>query len=479
MPIDPKEKEKLPYDWDDEESVLRYAARLSKKRLRDLVEVGQEVIGGTRTKGIFGQVVEKHYFGMSPNNSSKPDFDSIGTELKVAPMKEVTDGFESKERMTIGIIDYNRVPEMGFRMFTDKGSHILILFYHWEADTDIYDYEFLKVVDWKPSEMDMRIFEEDWNIIEGYVMRGEAHLLSERHTKYLAANTKGVGHGKDMRSQPFSEILAKQRSLSFKAPYVTSIYRTYPDINDVLAESDDDVQGYEGSIFTKLWEEGVGFEEYVLGYLNRFSGMTCQEIESELDIDIDSGSKQYYHKLVMAMFGLPDKRYVRELVQANISVKTIRIKLSGMPKESMSFPAFKYEEIVEQSWESSDLYEQMDREFLFPVFGFNTNHPESEDRKSLTFKGAFFWSLPDEDFDVIKGVWEDTKEKVIEERFDDFIKSSDGRISHVRPHAQNKEDTYPYKGRDLIKKSFWFNNKYLRDVIRENLGGRSTLKKFE
>ena len=479
MPINLDEKKNLPYDWDDEESVLRYAARLSKRRLSDFVEIGQEVIGNTRTKGVFGQTVEREYFGMSPNNSSKPDFDSIGTELKIAPIKVVSDRFESKERMIIGVIDYNRVPEMGFRMFTDKGSHILILFYRWEEDTDIYDYEFLKVVDWKPSEMDLRVIKEDWDIIEGYVMRGEAHLLSERHTKYLAANTKGVGHGRNMRAQPFSDTPAKQRSLSFKASYVTSIFHTYPDINEVLSKKDGMVPAYDGSIFTGLWEEGVGFEEYVLGHLNRFSGMTCQGIESELDIDIDSKSKQYYHKLVMAMFGLPNKRYVRELAQANISIKTIRIKLNGMPKESMSFPAFKYEEIVEQTWESSDLYEQMDHEFLFTVFGFNTNHPEKEDRKSLTFKGAFFWSLPDEDFDVIKGVWEDTREKVIEERFDDFVRSSEGRISHVRPHAQNKDDTYPYRGKELIKKSFWFNNTYLKDIIRKNLDGVSSLKKFE
>ena len=162
MPVDPKVKGRLPYDWDDEESVLHYAAQLSKKRLRDLIEVGEEIIGGTRTKGIFGQVVEKEYFGMSPNNSPKPDFDSIGMELKVAPMKGIADDFESKERMILGIIDYNRVPELGFRIFSDKGSHILILFYRWEADTDIYDYEFLKVVDWRPSETDLRIIKEDY-----------------------------------------------------------------------------------------------------------------------------------------------------------------------------------------------------------------------------------------------------------------------------------------------------------------------------
>ena len=87
----------------------------------------------------------------------------------------------------------------------------------------------------------------------------------------------------------------------------------------------------------------------------------------------------------------------------------------------------------------------------------------------MTFKGSFFWIVPDEDLDVIKDVWEDTKSKVIEERFDEFIKSSDGRISHVRPHGRNSKDTYPYKGTDYVKKGFWLNMSYLRDVIYREL----------
>lgn len=478
MPVRPEDVENLPYDCNDEKSILRYAARLSKKSLRDLMEVGQEIIGGTNTKGYFGQIVEKEYFGMEPNNSSEPDFDAVGIELKIAPLKKVSNRFESKERMVLGIIDYNEVPKKRFNTFTDKGSHILMLFYHWMPDTDVYDYKILKVVDWKPSENELRIIKEDWDIIEGFVIRGEAHLLSERHTKFLAANTKGVGHGKDMRTQPFSDIPAKQRSLSFKASYVTSIYNSYPDVNEILIDGDDSYLTYDGSIFTRLWEKGVGFEDYVLGYLDRFKGLTCQEIEGELGIDIDSSSKQYYHMLVMAMFGLPNRKYVRELKQANISVKTIRIKLNGTPKESMSFPAFRYDEIIEQTWETSDFYEQLDHEFLFPVFSFNTNDTDV-DRKSLTFKGAFFWSVPDEDLEIIRNVWEDTKEKILEDSFDNFVKASDKRISHVRPHAQNKDDTYTYKGRELKKKSFWFNNSYLKKIIEKNLKRSSSMKDFE
>ena len=76
---------------------------------------------------------------------------------------------------------------------------------------------------------------------------------------------------------------------------------------------------------------------------------------------------------------------------------------------------------------------------------------------------------PDDDFHTIAGVWEDTKQKVIEERFDEFVKSSDDRISHVRPHARDSMDTYPYKGRNIVKKSFWLNDSYMRKIVRQHL----------
>ena len=139
-------------------------------------------------------------------------------------MKKTSKGLVSKERLILGIINYDEVPTRHFDIFLDKDSHILIVFYLWEENTDIYDYEFLKVVDWEPTPEELRMIREDWSVIEGYVMRREAHLLSERHTKYLAACTKGVGHGKDMRSQPFSLEPAKQRALSFKASFMTELY---------------------------------------------------------------------------------------------------------------------------------------------------------------------------------------------------------------------------------------------------------------
>lgn len=456
----------MPYDKSRAESILRHAARLTGSTLNDLIGKGEVVLGGTNTKGVFGQIVEEGYFLIDNNCSPLPDFQDAGIELKVTPMKRNSKGLVSKERLVLGIIDYDEVPKRHFRIFLDKDSHILIVFYLWEENKDIREYRFLKVVDWVPSPDELRMIREDWEVIEGYVMRGEAHLLSERHTKYLAACTKGVGHGRDMRTQPFSMELAKQRALSFKASFMTELYHSHADIGEAMAL---DAIEDSASVLDGDWPSEETFEEHVARKLNRFIGKTCMKIERELGIELSSRSKQYYYMLVLSMFGVTKRKHIKEFEEAGISIKTVRMKINGRPKESTSFPAFKSEELVRQSWENSDFFAQIDHEFFIPVFQFNTGHPEREDRKSLVFRGAFFWYVPDDDMEVIRGVWEDTRQKILEGRFDEFVKSSDRRIAHVRPHGRDSNDLDTYDGKRFVKKGFWFNDSYMRDVISTHL----------
>ena len=470
--------EELPYDDSNLESILRYAGRLTGRTLDELVSGGEIVIGDTHSKGRFGQIIEEDYFHIPNNSLPEPDFRKVGMELKVAPMKGDGDKMASKERMVLGIINYDEVPEKGFRTFLDKGSHILMVFYHWRENTDVRSYRILKVVDWKPTDEELRLILADWKIIEGYILRGEADLLSERQTKYLAANTKGAGHGKDERSQPFSDRPAKQRSLSFKAPFMTSLFHSHPDVNEMFIEpSVTEVVDDSGTIFKGIWSEDQTFEEYVMVRFDRFIGKSCQEIEEMLNIELNESSKQYYYTLTLAMLDVFGKKRVREFDEAGIIIKTVRIKLNGQPKESMSFPAFKYEELVEQTWETSDFYSQIDHEFFIPVFQFNTSDPKNEGRKELTFRGAFFWYVPDDDFRTIQKVWEDTQAKVSMMDFDHFIGAGERRIAHVRPHGRNKKDTYPFRGGHYTKRSFWLNDNYIRGVIKENLDRLRSIKK--
>ena len=124
---------------------------------------------------------------------------------------------------------------------------------------------------------------------------------------------------------------------------------------------------------------------------------------------------------------------------------------------------------MRQTWEESDLLEQLDHEFFFPVFQFDRTDTKNVGRKELVFRGALFWYVPDDDMEVIRDAWDDVRKAIDEEDFDMMVHMSDRRIVHVRPHARDADDTYPFRGRNLVKKSFWLNKDYIESIIDGNL----------
>jgi DNA mismatch repair protein MutH len=50
-----------------------------------------------------------------------------------------------------------------------------------------------------------------------------------------------------------------------------------------------------------------------------------------------------------------------EIHKAGIEIKTIRLTKLGMPREAMSFPGFKYLEIVDESWEESSFFQKLEK----------------------------------------------------------------------------------------------------------------------
>ncbi len=70
----------------------------------------------------------------------------------------------------------------------------------------------------------------------------------------------------------------------------------------------------------------------------------------------------------------------------------------------MSFPTFKYEEIVNEDWENSDFKDILERKFLFVFFQF-------EDEK-LVLRKVKFWNMPYSDLVQVEKVWKKTKQVV-------------------------------------------------------------------
>ena len=166
--------------------------------------------------------------------------------------------------------------------------------------------------------------------------------------------------------------------------------------------------------------------------------------------------------------------HAAEFEKANIVVKTIRIGKNNTIKESMSFPTFKFKELVKEEWETSTFRTYLEEtRFLFVVYKFN-------DDNELVLKGCQFWNIPYADLEhQVYSVWEKTKQvinnglqvkRINGKNYNNFPKASENPICHVRPHAQNAQDTYELPdGRKYPKQCFWLNSSYIIKQIDNKL----------
>lgn len=457
------------FDVNSASSIIEFAKNLKNKTLREACgeEIDQHGYSG---KGNFGQILEKYYFGYEPNSVAEPDFLETGIELKSSPLKMLKNGeFRSKERLVLNIINYLEVHKEDFvnSSFWRKNAHLLLVFYLHDKELNLLDYVIKLVDEWRYPEEDLKVIRRDWEYINQKIRDGKAHELSEGDTFYLGACTKGSTASKSFREQPFNKEQAKQRAYSLKQGYVNHIIAN-------IAREETEVYG---KIIKQpeLLDSNQSIEEIVISKFRPFYEKSSHQIEYELDLDINKKSKGYFANLTNAILGLKLGQKIEEFEKADIQVKTVRLKENNLPKEHISFPTFKFEEIIGIEWEESDFKNILESKFFFVFYQF--------DRDDLILRKVKFWNMPQADIYEAKKVWDKTVKlvstgNIVKEvtkfgtRRTYFPKQSENRISHVRPHAQNAADTYDLPIADKLteftsytKHCFWLNASYVRDEI--------------
>ena len=462
---------KLPYNPRDKNSVIEYAKKLKGKSLRQVCDptiLQHSYLG----KGNFGQVLEKFYFGYEPNSTAEADFAQIGMELKSSPLKQLKNNeYRSKERLVLNIINYFNVVNQNFENsdFIKKNASILLIFYLHQAGYDILDLIIKLVDEWSFPSTDLEIIKKDWETITQKIANGKAHELSEGDTFYLGACTKGA-NASSVRKQPFSEIPAKQRAYSFKQGYV----------NHIIASIAGETKEVYGKLIPSVKEaKKQTIEEIVIEKFKPYYGKTIEEILDKTGVELNTSAKSFYANLTKAILGIELNKEIEEFEKAEIQVKTVRLKENNLPKEDMSFPTFKYKEIVNEDWENSDFKDILEHKFLFVFFQFQGD--------KLILRKVKFWNMPYSDLLEVEKVWTKTQQiiakgEIVKEiktdkngkevRFTNFPSKKFSSISHVRPHATNASDTYPLPKKDKLTKEmeytkhcFWLNNSYVRDEI--------------
>ncbi len=453
------------YSRRDINSILEYASKLKDKSLRQIC--GDDVINNGYTgKGNFGQILEKYYFQYEPNSVSEPDFNEVGMELKSSPLKKSKKNhLSAKERLVLSIINYNDIINQDFETssFLIKNNHLLLILYLYESGVEVIDFVIKLVGDWKIPQDDLAIIKSDWEKIQNKVREGRAHELSEGDTLYLGACTKG-GKGGNPREQPRSLVLAKQRAFSLKQGY----------LNHVIGK----LSQRHGVNYGKIIERtapDLNFEDLVISRFEKYYNRSISEIEENLGLKLNKKAKSYFASLSKKILGVDIKSEIEEFEKADIIVKTVRLKDNNLPKESISFPTFKFEEIVNEEWDDSSFKDVLEHKFLFVFYQIQGDN--------LILKKVKFWNMPFADIEKAKLVWEKTKQLVLEgnivsevtkkgKRKTNFPNTKFNSVAHVRPHAKNANDTFALPLIDKVtglssytKHCFWLNNGYIRDEI--------------
>ena len=458
----------MNYNQNDINSIIDYSKKLVGNTLRDLCgnDINSQHYKG---KGNFGQFLEKYYFQYEPNSLSEPDFNQVGIELKSTPLKQISNGdYRSKERLVLGIIVYNDVVKEKFELssFYKKNAHLLLIFYLHQYDIDVLDLVIKMVGEWKFADTDLEIIKQDWDLITDKIKKGKAHELSEGDTFYLGAATKG-GKGGNLREQPFSKIMAKQRAYSFKQGYLNHIIATL---------SNDSTKRFGKLITTKEQIRKKTIQEVVLERFKPYINNSIDDIIINLSNNqLNKSSKGFYASLTKLILGISLDMEIEEFEKAEIKIKTVRLKSNNLPKEDMSFPSFSFLDIVNEDWDESSFKEILETKYFFVFFKYDENNV-------LRLNKVKFWNMSQNDIIEAKKVWDKVKmvisngdivrEVIDGVRYTNFPNKSFNKIAHIRPHALNSADTLPLPIIDKVtrqleytKQSFWLNNSYIRDVI--------------
>lgn len=464
----------LEYDETSPESIESYAHKLIGKTFAEVCKADennpQKIIEETfeyairhedkKRKGGLGELIEERFFHYKCNNDSQPDFPEAGVELKVSPYKINKNGsIVAKERLIITMIDYFSVVEESFEdsHLWKKAQLILLIYYLYKQEVkNRLDYQIDYVKLFSPPEQDIKIIKHDFDVIVGKIKEGKAHELSEGDTLYLGAAPK-ASSSLDRRKQPFSDELAKPRAFAFKNSYMTYVLNNY-----ILPGK----TTYESIVSNEVIES---FEDYVVKKIEEYKDYSVNELKQRFFPKKEKMAKNLEAMIIYRILGIKGNQ-AEEFVKANIVIKVIRINQNNKIKESMSFPTFKFKDLIQEEWENSTFGRYLgETRFLFVIYKYNQEG-------NLYLKGCQFWNIPYDDLNnEVQKVWKKTKQVIIDglqitksngRNYSNLPKASENPVCHVRPHGRDAKDTYELPdGRKFPKQCFWLNNNYILKQI--------------
>ena len=197
-----------------------------------------------------------------------------------------------------------------------------------------------------------------------------------------------------------------------------------------------------------------------LNVMSNYYGVNQSKLILKLNIEIKNGLPKNIRNII-AQSILKNYEKNEKICFQNLLLKTIRINENNTLLESMSFTQIKYNEIIKESWENSDLYKTLNSEFIFFIFII-----KNKDYNDPIFHSAKFWKMSEADLDLVNKFWELTKESIRIGDYKNFISIKNNFICHVRTKGLNNKDLMKTpQGTIEPKRGYWLNASYLKTQL--------------
>lgn len=184
--------------FDNEDSLLSYAREIEGRKISEISQEinAMDVSPRKHTKGLVAKVIETDYFGILRNSRERPDFEELGIELKVSPIRFIKrlGWYTTKERLVLSMVDYNEIQKVpiwsDLKLFKKLKRVLFVLYFH-DNSVPAMDWEVKRAFLWSPSILDSAVIQNDYWVMRHKVLNGSP--LREGDCSFLATCPKHGG----------------------------------------------------------------------------------------------------------------------------------------------------------------------------------------------------------------------------------------------------------------------------------------------
>ena len=405
-------------------------------------------------KGIAGRIVEQCIFNYPADTEQKPDLiiidgnKKVPTELKTTGIVKKKDGYDAKEPISITAVSIFEITSQIYEnsSFYHKINHLLFVYYEY-IGKNVYAYDYrnfplLSYQFFEFSKEQKETLKEDWTIVRTFVLEIEKRYEDNPDRKELIKK----------------DYIAEKHTLRKKLTYLDLVPK-YPSrfrikkplIRLIIAE-------HFGSKYETLPEytSVKKIDNKINNLLNQYKEKTISFIALEVNIEIKK-SKSIAEQIVCSMYGSKERKIskIKEFNEIGIIAKTITVSMKNKRTEDTKLFRIDFTDFKdEKNFEDSQFFTYFnDYQFLYVIFKETNLKGSLENNKLIGLKRVVF----SEDFinTVVKTLWEDTKDKVLNNKLKDvtrkdkngnIIKNKTGVISSAPNFMKSTENVVFIRG---------------------------------